>query len=118
MKPSRGEALDEDQVQDRRNHRTLRLFPAPFCSIRDLSQRQLWPPPHSVWPFLSPRPGPPVPPNGHENQSADKACFPLAIVIPLANRRTQSPLDCQASGSATRSEEHTSELQSRLHLVC
>src|SRR2546429_5952084 len=37
-------------------------------------------------------------------------------------RRASSPVDCRGSGagqgSRNRSEEHTSELQSRLHLVC
>src|SRR5256884_4939636 len=30
----------------------------------------------------------------------------------------QSPISARFSGNHTRSEEHTSELQSRLHLVC
>src|SRR2546422_2706619 len=38
---------------------------------------------------------------------------------PPVSSSPSSPLPCRSIGSATwRSEEHTSELQSRLHLVC
>src|SRR5207253_11004334 len=37
---------------------------------------------------------------------------------PSPKRRTRSPAPSTSHSSATRSEEHTSELQSRGHLVC
>src|SRR2546422_7485508 len=46
-------------------------------------------------------------------------CIPFVLPglnVELHNRPTQSLVRCVASG--VRSEEHTSELQSRLHLVC
>src|SRR5690348_17414938 len=43
-------------------------------------------------------------------------CFPPVVNLPL--KRNQSGKLCSRALSRTRSEEHTSELQSPVHLVC
>src|SRR2546422_2861081 len=59
-----------------------------------------------------------------EAQRSELASQPSALLAPDASRRVVwqvSPLARQAGvrpGMTVRSEEHTSELQSRLHLVC
>src|SRR2546429_5048513 len=53
--------------------------------------------------------------------SSDLPCrlSPCPLALADANSSAESPWCCdQRSPSSTRSEEHTSELQSRLHLVC
>src|SRR2546429_5409850 len=42
----------------------------------------------------------------------------LANAQPMLARYREGPLALAHNGNLTRSEEHTSELQSRLHLVC
>src|SRR2546429_6370071 len=42
----------------------------------------------------------------------------VATGCPKTGRKTTAPLCCTPPSNASRSEEHTSELQSRLHLVC
>src|SRR5205809_6117817 len=47
------------------------------------------------------------------------ACVSMIQVWPaLASKRKRSTSDCLSPALDHRSEEHTSELQSRLHLVC
>src|SRR2546429_1872084 len=43
---------------------------------------------------------------------------PFAVMRKLSSMRRPPPPSQYAPGSIARSEEHTSELQSRLHLVC
>src|SRR2546429_1836900 len=70
------------------------------------------------------------------SRCASVACFPLQMpVMPaptwlgvlgmarttgvgVARRFSMKPVGTEAATEMTRSEEHTSELQSRLHLVC
>src|SRR3989442_15869263 len=49
-------------------------------------------------------------------------CFPTSALCPLTSgsrpRKVLAPASREGSGYRLRSEEHTSELQSRPHLVC
>src|SRR2546422_2042432 len=50
--------------------------------------------------------------------AAPRRCPVMDFVELTARRRTWSPKTCLTALVSMRSEEHTSELQSRLHLVC
>src|SRR3989449_8385354 len=70
--------------------------------------------------FRSTRRGdPPCAAGPHREQGSGRAAFRQRGPAPRGARRGRGPLHrgTPAKG-ASRSEEHTSELQSRLHLVC
>src|SRR2546429_7335241 len=50
--------------------------------------------------------------------AAPNPCKRSSRMAPFASNRPASRAICRRCWSAGRSEEHTSELQSRLHLVC
>src|SRR6266436_10355693 len=57
------------------------------------------------------------------NDTATTEIYTLSLhdALPISCTPRNSPLDssrCEANECRNRSEEHTSELQSRLHLVC
>src|SRR3989449_7030095 len=57
--------------------------------------------------------------SGMELLGATLAARPQTIVIAMTGRPSiESSLEALHAGAWDRSEEHTSELQSRLHLVC
>src|SRR2546422_1513345 len=58
---------------------------------------------------------------GGGSRSAPDAPHPSPAIRPwrcFPGARRRQPADCTAPSGPSRSEEHTSELQSRLHLVC
>src|SRR2546422_6642781 len=60
----------------------------------------------------------PRPPLSAESTASAVACVLPSVVTPPAPSRARITYSLAAPNCWIRSEEHTSELQSRLHLVC
>src|SRR5256884_2303966 len=81
------------------------------------------PPRSTLFPYTTLFRSPPPCPLARQVPPSRKAPHPPALRTPASSRPTEPAaaprLDAhQHRGQAWRSEEHTSELQSRLHLVC
>src|SRR3712207_7354231 len=77
--------------------------------------RKTWPIKLSGVQFTSPI----VPPGRQTRSSSCAACSWLGVnITPKTESTTSNELSANGNCSASRSEEHTSELQSRQYLVC
>src|SRR3989442_7621017 len=73
------------------------------------------PPRSTLFPYTTLFRSPLTTPKGRSMRLAPRACWLLVFPMSLAS---QTPTDTVKLNPVVRSEEHTSELQSRPHLVC